>query len=120
MERCREFIDQICANDATIQAVAVIITLGRWFVGLCHDAIDSGRIVRRWWERRGQYIAAAVFAMAVTVVSVLVAVTFATVRWVRSYGLPAVLVGLDRGALLFFAMRRVSLAPSPHSHPLAR
>ncbi len=97
MERYREFINAVCANDATIQTVAVIITLGRWFVSLCRDAIDLGRIVCRWWECRGRYIAAAVFTMALTVAGVLIAATAATVRWLRSYGLPAVLVVLDKG-----------------------
>lgn len=54
MTNYQTFINNICANDATVEAVTVGVTLYNWTRGAAKDAIDSGRIVRRWWDATGE------------------------------------------------------------------
>lgn len=83
-----EIINTITTNDAAIEAVAVGITLTRWFRGACHDAIDSGAIVRQWWENHGKVYATMAALIMVLVLCALTAVGLIVWRWVRDYGFP--------------------------------
>lgn len=88
MTNYQTFINNICTNDAAIETVAVGVTLYDWTRGAAQDAIDSGRIVRRWWDERGEdyaWTAARYVGFALmTAACVLCVVAVATVEGLKA------------------------------------
>ena len=95
MKTYQEIINDICTNDATIQAVATGITLYRWFRGAAQDAIDSGRIVRRWWDNHGRTYATMAALVLLLVACAVAAGCVVVYQWVRDHGVPAALTAAD-------------------------
>ncbi|MFG6094370.1 hypothetical protein SPB21_03930 [Leptothoe sp. ISB3NOV94-8A] len=91
----QEIINSITTNDATVEAVAVCLTLISWFKGACSDAYDSGVIVRRWWENHGKVYAAMAALLAVLAFCAVFVVATAVYRWLKDYGIPGAVTGLD-------------------------
>lgn len=91
----QSFIDDLTTNDAVIEAVAVALTLSHWVRGACQDAIDSGRIVRRWWDNDGRVYAAMAALVLLFVACIAMAMAQVTYRWLRDCGVPMALRGLD-------------------------
>lgn len=91
----QEFINTITTHNATVQTVATALTLGKAFRGACEDAVDSGRIVRRWWEASGRIYATMAAIVLVLVGCALLATAQVTYRWLRDAGVPMTLTVLD-------------------------
>ncbi|NEZ65282.1 hypothetical protein D0962_21330 [Leptolyngbyaceae cyanobacterium CCMR0082] len=91
----QEIINSVCTNDATVKAVAVCLTLISWFKGACNDAIESGQIVRCWWENHGKIYATMAALLAVVAFCAVSVVATATYNWLKDYGIPGAIQGLD-------------------------
>lgn len=123
----QELINTITTHNATVKTVATALTLGKAFRGAAQDAIDSGRIVRRWWKSSGRIYATMAAIVLVLVGCALVAAAQVTYRWLRDAGVPMTLTALDstcRFLLCYEAPQVVAAPPAPQesigfSNPLA-
>lgn len=96
----QNLINGFCGNDAAIEAVAVALTLGSWLQAACTDAIESGAIVRRWWDANADAIKDSVcvgITMTALVLVFTAAVAYAAGLVVR--GLVGQMAGLVEEAL---------------------
>lgn len=102
----KTLINDVCTNDAAIEAVAVALTLHNWTTTAVVSTINAGKTTRIWWKT-DDAIAPLIRLVGEIVWLVLLlcwqyftggkaqAHAEAVVGWVREYGIPGAVQGLD-------------------------